>query len=119
VSILLLLIVIGTSIWVGFDAQKNKISTSNTKPYSLNTGAVVWAGFCLLFWIITFPVYLYRRNKVLSARRPSSVPTATASNSAAPVMDLDQQLRQLAKLKADGIITEEDFERKKKALLAL
>ncbi len=33
--------------------------------------------------------------------------------------DLEQQLRTLAKLKADGVITPEDFDAKKKALLGL
>ncbi len=33
-------------------------------------------------------------------------------------MQLDQQLRQLAKLKDDGIISVEDFDQKKKAMLA-
>jgi hypothetical protein len=36
-----------------------------------------------------------------------------------PPQDLDQQLRTLAKLKEDGVITEEDFSAKKKALLGL
>ena len=120
--IITLLIVLGTTIWVGFDAQKNQVSTTGSKPYSLNTGVVVWVGFCLLLWIITFPCYLYRRNKVLSARRAALAPAVHTSAvspvpASAPTVDIDQQLRQLAKLKDDGIITAEDFDRKKKILL--
>ncbi len=37
----------------------------------------------------------------------------------AQLQDLDQQLRTLAKLKEDGVISEEDFNAKKKALLGL
>ena len=44
--------------------------------------------------------------------------TAPPSFSAQP-SDLDQQLRTLAKLKEDGVITEEEFSAKKKALLGL
>ena len=33
--------------------------------------------------------------------------------------DLEQQLRTLAKLKTEGVLTEEDFKAKKKALLGL
>ncbi len=33
--------------------------------------------------------------------------------------DIEQQLRMLAKLKEDGVITQEDFDAKKKALLGL
>ncbi len=46
------------------------------------------------------------------------LPTAPPALSAQPE-DLDQQLRALAKLKEDGVITEEDFTAKKKALLGL
>jgi hypothetical protein len=43
------------------------------------------------------------------------VPFTTGSQS----QDLDQQLRTLAKLRDDGVITEEDFRRKKKEILEL
>lgn len=39
--------------------------------------------------------------------------------SATPPQDVEQQLRTLAKLKEDGVITEEDFNAKKKALLGI
>jgi hypothetical protein len=39
--------------------------------------------------------------------------------SPAPPQDLDQQLRALAKLRDDGVITKEDFDAKKRALLGL
>ena len=36
-----------------------------------------------------------------------------------PPQDVEQQLRTLAKLKEDGVITEEEFNAKKKALLGI
>jgi hypothetical protein len=53
---------------------------------------------------------------VSSSRKNSRAPSLGAS---AEPPDLEQQLRTLAKLKAEGVITEEDFNAKKKALLGL
>ncbi len=46
-------------------------------------------------------------------------PGAAAPGALAQPPDLEQQLRLLAKLKTEGVITEEDFNAKKKALLGL
>jgi hypothetical protein len=131
-QLIILLIVIATTIWVAFDAKKNQITTHD-KPYSINTGALAWFFCCLLLWIAAFPYYLVRRNKLLKLRRASASPPALENTStlfhsaskkqatfAATVspLDYDQQLRQLAKLKDDGIISAADFEQKKKVMLA-
>ena len=55
-GLLILVIVIGTSIWVLFDAQKIGI-----KRKKGDAGAFLWFLFCLLFWIVAFPLYLIRR----------------------------------------------------------
>ena len=114
-----------TSIWVAIDAKKNQITTYD-EPYSINTGALAWFFCCLIIWIVAFPYYLVRRNKLLSLRR-APVSQATLGNAAIPAFsktqadspDYEQQLRQLAKLKDDGIISATDFEQKKKAILGL
>lgn len=64
----MLVIVIMTTIWVGYDAEKNKITTDN-KPYSANNGAVPWVIFCLLLWIIAFPCYLYKRSHITKEKQ--------------------------------------------------
>jgi len=69
---LILLVIIGTTIWVGYDAHKNEISISAKKPYSINTGTVAWVITCLLLWIVTFPYYLVRRSKILRERKNKS-----------------------------------------------
>ena len=60
---------------------------------------------------------------IASASPKSSHPPPTHPASppppAMPPQDLEQQLRTLAKLKEDGIISEEDFNAKKKALLGI
>lgn len=53
------LIVLGTSIWVLFDSmviggRDYKSGIDNTSPFG-------WFLFCLLIWIVGFPLYLSRR----------------------------------------------------------
>ena len=77
------LIILLTSIWVGFDSQANRI-TSGKGPYSLQNGALVWVMACVLLWIIVFPYYLVRRSTVMRERggsmpapgAPARVPAA-------------------------------------------
>ena len=54
---------------------------------------------------------------IVSSSRKNSRPASPGASALPP--DLEQQLRTLAKLKTEGIITEEDFNAKKKALLGL
>jgi hypothetical protein len=57
---LIVLIVIGTSIWVFIDAKS--IGLGNTKSgQKAATSPAGWALFCLLLWIIGFPLYLILR----------------------------------------------------------
>jgi 4-amino-4-deoxy-L-arabinose transferase-like glycosyltransferase len=51
---LLVLIVLGTSIWVLFDAPRHALSRS-------------WAVGCILLWIVAFPWYLATRSKASPA----------------------------------------------------
>ena len=62
------LVVIGTSVWVWHDADTHKIPISDSKPYSVNTGAWAWFGTCVVLWIVGFPYYLSRRSQVLGQR---------------------------------------------------
>lgn len=76
-GLVVVLVVIGTTIWVGFDAAANQVSTSSKHPYEQNTGAVAWVLGCILVWIVVFPVYLYRRSQTVrqnSAGSASSLP---------------------------------------------
>lgn len=63
------LIVIGSSIWVGYDSNLNKIPTDNKKPYSIGNGAIAWAFVCILLWIVAFPYYIYKRAQILKNRK--------------------------------------------------
>lgn len=59
---------IATSIWAGFDAHKIEF-----KKYKTSLGSTVYGGggvfaAVLLLWIIFFPWYLFSRDKILSGR---------------------------------------------------
>lgn len=61
-GILILLIVIGTSIWVLFDAKSIGAKRGQIKGLA-NMGPVGWFLTCLGIWIIAFPLYLVKRNE--------------------------------------------------------
>lgn len=122
----ILLIVIGTSIWVFFDAKSIGIKKSGEKAQTgkvqTDMGPAGWAICCLLLWIFAFPLYLCMRPGYKREFQPGSIsapplPVLVAAGSHSD--DFDQQLRRLAKLKEDGIISADEFAQKKKALLGL
>lgn len=61
---LLFILVIGTAIWVGFDAKSHGIRKGLTKGF-LDQGPLEWAVGTLLFWIILFPIYLGKRSELI------------------------------------------------------
>jgi hypothetical protein len=58
-AFLMFVVVIGTSVWVGFDAGNRDWSEDSfaNKPWK-------WVLGSLLFWIIVFPIYLVKRGRV-------------------------------------------------------
>jgi hypothetical protein len=53
------LVIIGTTIWIGFDASgrdwtQNRFCNATWK----------WVVGCLLLWIVAFPAYLVQRGRV-------------------------------------------------------
>jgi putative oligomerization/nucleic acid binding protein len=104
--------VLFSSVWVARDAKANRIPISGNN-YDLNTGAVAWFISCIVLWIATFPYYIYRRNALLAERRgPKAAAKATPTA-------LEQELRSLARLRDDSLISPAEYEQKKRALLGL
>lgn len=56
---IVLLLVIGTSIWVGVDAGGRDWSNS-----TFAKSPAAWVLGCLLLWIVVFPIYLVQRSSV-------------------------------------------------------
>jgi hypothetical protein len=77
----LLLMIIGTSVWVLVDAKTIGVRKSGTKAF-FNMGPVGWFFACLLMWIIAFPAYIakrpeYKRMVVAQGDELSAGPSAT------------------------------------------
>lgn len=54
-GLLVLLVVVGTTIWVGVDASK--------RDWSGGSGTATWVIGCVLLWIVVFPIYLAKRGR--------------------------------------------------------
>jgi hypothetical protein len=54
----ILLVIAGSTIWVGFDAHGRDWSESN-----IARGPFAWVAACLLLWIVFFPAYLAQRSR--------------------------------------------------------
>jgi len=114
--VIVFLIVLGSSIWVFFDAKSIGVKKGQIKGV-VDMGPAGWFVLCLGMWIVGFPVYLANRSEFKRINGKAGLPSGQST--AAPAVDIDQQLRRLAKLKEDGVISQADFDEKKKSLLGL
>ena len=66
IPIVVLLVIIGTDLWVYTDARKR---TERGTPVALSIGALEvntptgWFVACLILWILFFPAYIVTRNQ--------------------------------------------------------
>jgi hypothetical protein len=60
------LVVLGSSIWVYFDA-KNIGARNGLGSGFLDMGPCGWFVACILLWIVAFPIYLAVRSKIQKA----------------------------------------------------
>jgi hypothetical protein len=61
-EIIIILVLIGTSIWVYFDAKAIDVKKGQVKGF-LDMGPAGWFFVTLLFWIVGFPAWLAMRGK--------------------------------------------------------
>lgn len=118
-TIATVLTIVGTSIWVFTDSKR--VGTKRTGKFT-DIGPTGWLLCCLFFWILAFPLYWclrpgFIRRFQASSQTPQQNTQPNAVRTGLP--DYEQELRKLAKLMNDGIISAEDYEQKKKALLGL
>jgi len=69
---ILLLMVVGTSIWVVSDAKAIGVQKGQVKGF-LDLGPWGWFFVCLFLWIVGFPAYLAMRGKYKAVNRQSSI----------------------------------------------
>lgn len=72
-GLLVLLVVVGTTIWVGVDASR--------RDWSGRTGTAGWVIGCILLWIVFFPYYLVVRGKVPLKEAGAAAPNWTSPSS--------------------------------------
>jgi len=92
---LVLLVVVATTIWVGFDAQARDFSHN-----SLGSGTSQWVLGTLLLWLIVFPIYLVARGRVplRAGSAPPVLPPPTSGAVPAKVCpDCAEQVRPAAR----------------------
>lgn len=112
---LIFLVVVGTSIWVFFDAKSIGVKRGQIKGIA-DMNPFGWLLSCLLLWIVAFPIYLSKRNEF---KRISQQPQAKDDHSSQNSISALEQIEKLAAMKEAGIITEAEFLAKKKSLLGL
>jgi len=69
-EIFIMLVILGTSIWVYFDARALGVRKGLVTGLG-NMGPWPWFFVCLLLWIIGFPAYIAMRGKYKAANRQS------------------------------------------------
>jgi hypothetical protein len=113
--------IIGTSLWVYFDAKWIGIYRTG-EPHrifelSLDMEPVDWLISCVLLWLVAFPAYLLKRPGFIKKfhRTHSSLTPPPVE----PVEYFYEQLRNLSKLRQQGLITEKEFSLKRKEVLGL
>jgi hypothetical protein len=72
-SLIILLVVVGTSIWVLMDASNLGVRRGALGGGFADMGVGGWFFVCLLLWIIGFPMYLATRPKYVAHRAGSAM----------------------------------------------
>ena len=114
-------VVLGTSLWVLIDSRNLGIRKGTTKGF-FNMGPTGWFLSCLLCWIAAFPAYLVKRREYTRAAAAAAAAAADGQAGSTPVepashADFMSQLGALADLSAQDLLTEEEFQAKKKELV--
>jgi len=119
--LLIVALVISTSIWVYFDATKLRVCANDQKPKWFQLRAdmepVDWVVSFLLVWFVAFPAYLLMRPGYVKKSR--QIRSREVLPPTEPVEYFYEQIRNLSKLKSQGLITEEEFSLRRKEVLGL
>ncbi len=69
------LAILGSAIWVGFDASALGVQRGRLGGGPLDMGVASWVICCLFLWVISFPCYLVARGRYQSMRSTGSYGT--------------------------------------------
>lgn len=112
-------LVLLTSFWILSDAKQIGVRRGLLIGSGIpDAGPWGWFFGSLLIWIIAFPLYLFFRSRLIKAARESSGQVLDGSCAAGgSPLHFDDELRRLAQLRDEGVISGADFDLKKKAIL--
>jgi hypothetical protein len=105
------LVVLASSLWVLRDARSLRI-TRRTGQGFFTMGPVSWFLSCLLLWAVAFPAYIIMRRRYMRAASAATPPAGLPQE-----QDLISQLAALADLHSQGVVTDEEFQAKKKVVV--
>ncbi|BDD88736.1 hypothetical protein [Desulfofustis limnaeus] len=74
---IIVLLVVGSAVWVYFDAKKIGASRDKRGGF-LAMGPVGWALCVVLLWLVAFPLYLFQRSGIKAAATGSGTPTSSS-----------------------------------------
>jgi hypothetical protein len=116
------IILLVSAIWVLIDAKNIGVKKGLVTGMG-NMGPWGWFFATLLLWIIGFPMYLYYRGKFKIAIAEATVDSSpivsdSAKSNSQGSIAIDD-LQKLVALKEKGLVTDDEFEAKKKQLLGL
>lgn len=108
---LIFLVVVVTSLGVLVDSISIGVRRGRIKGF-FNMGPAGWFFSCLLLWILAFPAYLVKRNEYRRVAAMEGQPAGIHPE------DIPHQISKLAELRAQGVVTDGEFQAKKKELLS-
>lgn len=118
---IVLISIIGSSLWVYIDALRIGVHKTGDAPKTLRLHVdmepVDWLISCLLLWAIAFPVYLFKRRGFI--KRFCPLRSRSILPPSEPVEYFYEQLRNLSRLKSEGRISDEEFCLRRREVLGL
>ena len=115
------IIVIASAIFVYIDAKSIGVHKGLISGF-FDLGVGGWTAVTLLLWIVGFPAYLIKRGDLKQAAAREKGETNVDTVAPAPTAGIASSgldaLEKLAGLRDRGILTQEEFEKKKKELLS-
>ena len=110
------LVVMSTSLWVLLDSRSIGLKKGQIKGF-FNMGPLGRFLSCLLCWIVAFPAYLVKRREYLRAIASANEPIRVQDGSLLQDGDLMSQLSALADRHSQGLLTDAEFQARKRALV--
>jgi hypothetical protein len=119
---------VGILYWIYNDSIKHQVPILG-KVFDAEEAPKLWVGACFFCFILAAPYYFYRRAGIIAlktaATQASALPTVLPSESSPAketrplTRDLEMQLKEVISLKTKGLITDSEFEQKRRQILGL